>query len=95
MEYIYCVLLLNGAGNGITEEKMVVVLKAGGVAEPDMDRIKALVASVDGMDIREAVNMPLAVSEPAVPEPDIKKKKVENEEATEEDVGMGCDALFK
>ena len=95
MEYIYCVLLLNGAGNGITEEKMVVVLKAGGVAEPDMDRVKALVVSVDGMDIGEAINNPLAVSEPAVPEPELKEKKVENEEATEEDAGMGFDMLFK
>jgi ribosomal protein L12E/L44/L45/RPP1/RPP2 len=101
MEYLYCVLLLNEANQEITEEKMVEVLKAGGVAEPDMTRVKAIVGSVESMNIKDAIENPVAPCPavgPVEPKKEEKKKEEDEEEEfeeeTESDFGMGFDALF-
>jgi large subunit ribosomal protein L12 len=98
MEYVYCILLLNEAGTPITEENIAKVLKVADI-EPDMNRVKALVASTEGMDIKKAKESPIVAPAPEVvepePEPEPKEEETkEEEEITEDNLGMGFDALF-
>ena len=55
MEYIYGALLLHSAGKEITEDNIKKVLDAAGV-KADTARIKALTASLEGVNIEEAVS---------------------------------------
>ena len=50
MEYVYAAMLLHSAENEISEAAVSKVLKAAGVSS-DAARVKALVASLDGVDI--------------------------------------------
>ncbi|HOV66782.1 MAG TPA: 50S ribosomal protein P1 [Methanoregulaceae archaeon] len=54
MEYIYAALLLFKAGKDVSEENVKAVLSAAGIAVNDA-RVKALVASLEGVDINEAI----------------------------------------
>ena len=54
MEYIYSAMVLYSAGKDITEDAIKSVLSAAGVAA-DAAKIKALVASLEGVDIKEAI----------------------------------------
>ncbi|MCK5636996.1 MAG: 50S ribosomal protein P1, partial [Thermoplasmatales archaeon] len=54
MEYVYSAMLLHSAGKKITEENVKKVLTAAGVKADDA-KIKALTASLEGVDIDEAV----------------------------------------
>ena len=104
MEYIYSAMLLHSAGQEINEDNVKKVLTAAGVKADDA-RIKALVASLDGVDIEEAIKSaaaaPVAVAAApaageAAPEGDKKedKKKEEEEEVSEEEAAAGLGALF-
>ncbi|MGA1865964.1 MAG: 50S ribosomal protein P1 [Thermoplasmatota archaeon] len=103
MEYIYGALLLHSAGKQINEDGLKNVLEAAGVAvEPA--RVKAVVTSLDGVNIEEAMKTAVAApvaSAPAAasaPQAEEKKKeeKKEEEEAgpTEEEAMAGLGALF-
>jgi large subunit ribosomal protein L12 len=108
MEYIYGALLLHAAGKEVTEANVTLVLKAAGV-NPDAGRVKALIASLDGVDIKEAISTASfaapAAAAPAAAAPAKaggkgKKKEVEEEEeeeeeqVTEEEAMAGLGALF-
>ena len=108
MEYIYSALLLHTAGKEINEENVKKVLDAAGI-ESDTARIKALTASLDGVNIEEAISKsvvaPAAASAPAgdaaaaAPADDKKKekkeeKKEEEEQVSEEEAAAGLGALF-
>ena len=54
MEYIYSAMVLYSAGKDITEDAIKAVLTAAGV-DADAAKIKALVASLEGVDIKEAI----------------------------------------
>ncbi|HOT94810.1 MAG TPA: 50S ribosomal protein P1 [Methanoregulaceae archaeon] len=54
MEYIYAALLLFKAGKDVSEENVKAVLSAAGIAVNDA-RVKALVASLEGVDINDAI----------------------------------------
>ena len=54
MEYIYSAMVLYSAGKDITEDAINAILTAAGV-EADAAKIKALVASLEGVDIKEAI----------------------------------------
>ena len=54
MEYVYSAMVLHAAGKEISEDAVTKVLKAAGV-EPDTARVKALTASLDGVDIEDAI----------------------------------------
>ena len=54
MEYVYSAMLLHSAGKKITEENIKKVLTAAGVKADDA-KIKALTASLDGVNIDEAI----------------------------------------
>ncbi len=66
MEYIYSALLLHSAGKEITEDNIKKVLDAAGV-KSDSSRIKALTASLDGVNIDEAMATSVAVPAAAAP----------------------------
>lgn len=69
MEYIYSAMLLHSAGKKITEENIKKVLTAAGVKANDA-RIKALTASLEGVNIDEAIQsavVPLVASPAAAP----------------------------
>ena len=103
MEYIYSAMILHSAGKEITEDAVSGILKAAGV-EPDTARVKALTASLEGVDIEEAmktaVAAPVAAAAPAAsadaPAAAEEKKEEEPEEeaVSEEDAAAGLGALF-
>ena len=103
MEYIYGAMLLHSAGKKITEENVKKVLTAAGVKTDDA-RIKALTASLEGVDIEEAIKtaaVPVAAAptQPAASAEEDKKDKKEKkeekkEEVTEEEAAAGLGALF-
>ncbi len=103
MEYIYSAMLLHSAGKEINEQGITKVLEAAGV-KPDEARVKALTASLEGVDIEEAISTQAAIAAapaPASGEPPAKeekkggkKKEEKKEEASEEDAAAGLGALF-
>ncbi len=54
MEYVYGALLLNAAGKPIDEKALSGVLTAAGLS-PDAARVKALIASLDGVNLAEVL----------------------------------------
>jgi len=99
MEYIYSAMLLHSAGQPINEENVKKVLTAAGV-KADSGRIKALVASLDGVNIEEAIKaaaVPVAAAAPAgapAGEKKEEKKKEKKEEVSQEEAAAGLSALF-
>jgi large subunit ribosomal protein L12 len=96
MEYIYSAMLLHSAGKKITEDNIKKVLTAAGVKADDA-RIKALTASLDGVNIDEAIKtaaVPVAATQVAQPEaagevpvkekPEEKKEEKKKKEKEEE-----------
>ena len=104
MEYIYSAMLLHSAGKEISEANIKKVLDAAGV-KSDAGRIKALTASLEGVNIEETIKnaaIPVAAA-PAVSsaekasgekKDDKKKKEEKKEEVTEEEAAAGLGALF-
>ncbi len=107
MEYIYSAMLLHSAGKKITEENVKKVLTAAGV-KADEGKIKALTASLDGVNIEEAIktaSVPVAApagsaesakgaSSEEKKEEKKEKKEEKEEEVSEEDAAAGLGALF-
>lgn len=103
MEYVYAALLLHKAGQPITEEKLKSVVEASGVKADDA-RVKAIVSSLDGVNIDEALKSATSVvaAAPAAPAagssaPSEKKKEEPSEadkEKAEESASAGLAALF-
>lgn len=99
MEYVYSAMLLHSVGKEITEDNVEKVLKAAGV-KPDPTRVKALTASLEGVDIEEAMSTAFSVPAAAAPEAaapeeeEKKEKKEEKKEVSEEEAAAGLGALF-
>jgi large subunit ribosomal protein L12 len=104
MEYIYSAMLLHSAGKKITEEGIKKILTAAGVKADDA-RIKALTASLEGVNIEDAIKtaaVPVAAAPAAsgkdtsaeVEKKEEKKEKEEEEEVSEEEAAAGLGALF-
>ncbi len=102
MEYVYAALLLHKAGKPVDEAGVTGVLKAAGVNVNEA-RVKALVASLEGVNIEEAISKAAFAAAPAAAAAapaaaaaapaaaEEKKEDKEKEEAT----GMeGLSALF-
>ena len=104
MEYIYSAMVLYSAGKDITEDAIASVLKAAGV-EADAAKIKALTASLEGVDIADAIAKASVVAAapvaaagaaPAAAASDAPAKAEEPEEeaVSEEEAAAGLSALF-
>ncbi|MBO4220016.1 MAG: 50S ribosomal protein P1 [Clostridia bacterium] len=102
MEYIYSAMVLYSAGKEITEDAVKAVLTAAGV-EADAAKIKALIASLDGVDIKEAIASaafaaaPAAGAAPAAAaaaETTAAAEEPEEETVSEEEAAAGLSALF-
>ena len=99
MEYIYGALLLHSAKKEINEANVTSVLKAAGVAT-DAARVKALTASLEGVNIEEAIKAAAsfapAAAAPAAGAPAEAKKEEKPEEkgVSEEEAAAGLGALF-
>mgnify|MGYP001072641559 CR=1 FL=1 len=101
MEYVYGALLLHSAGQKVDEAGLKKVMTASG-AKADEAKIKALVASLDGVDIEEAISKaaPVAVAAPAAAAPAAggapaeEKPSEEDKEKAEEEAAEGLGALF-
>ena len=103
MEYIHTALLLHKAGKKVDEPSVKKVLEAAGIT-PDEARIKALVASLDGVNIDEAIkkaSVPVAQAPAAESKGEAGKeekkpeaKAEEKEEKTEEKAAEGLSSLF-
>ena len=100
MEYVYAAMLLHSAGKEINEKNVKAVLKGAG-ADADDGRIKALIASLDGIDIDEAMSTAVAAPVAAAPaaggsgagEAAVEEAPAEEEE--EEEAGFeGLGSLF-
>ena len=97
MEYVYAAMLLHSAETEIDEKAITAVLKAAGVTA-DSARVKALVASLSGVDIAEA--MATAVAAPAAAAPaaaaaggSSEAAPAAEEEEEDEDDGGGFEGL--
>ena len=88
-------MLLHAAEKDIDEKAVGAVLKAAGVKADDA-RVKALVASLDGVDISEAMTQavaaPAAAAAPAAGAAAADEAPAAEEEAEEEEAG-GFDGL--
>ncbi len=105
MEYVYAAMLLHKAGQKIEEGSVKKVLEAAGV-KPDEARIKALVASLEGVDIDKAIEKAAVAPVAAAPAggaaageakkggEEKKEKKKEEEKVSEEKAAAGLGALF-
>ena len=99
MEYVYSAMLLHSAGQPVTEENVKKVLTAAGV-KTDAARVKALVASLEGVNIDEAIKsaiaIPVAAPAAAVAPAEKKEKKKEEkkEEVSQDEAAAGLSALF-
>lgn len=102
MEYVYAALLLFKAGKEIKESSVQAVLSAAGIAVNE-SRVKALVASLDGVDIEDAISKaaaaPVAVAAApvagAAPAAAAAEEAPAEDKKAEEESGMaGLGALF-
>ena len=103
MEYIYSAMVLHAAGKDITDDGIRKILEAAGV-EVNEARIKALTASLEGVDIDEAMASagtaapvaaaPAAGSEEKKEEKKEEEPEEEEEEVSEEEAAAGLGALF-
>jgi len=105
MEYIYSALVLHAAGKDVTDETITSILESAGI-EADATKVKALTASLEGVDIDEAIaTTTVAAAAPAAAaaagvapaagkEPKEEKKEEKEEEVSEEEAAAGLGALF-
>jgi len=97
MEYVYGALLLHSAGKPVSDENLKKVLTAAGVKADDA-RVKAMTASLEGVNIAEAIKTavaaPAAAPAPAAEKKEKKEEKKEEEKVSEEEAAAGLGALF-
>ncbi|HYB77992.1 MAG TPA: 50S ribosomal protein P1 [Thermoplasmata archaeon] len=103
MEYVYGALLLNAAGKPIDEKGLTGVLTAAGVS-PDTARVKALLASLEGVNLAEVLAKAATFAAPAPAAAPAEKKegkgekkeeeKKEEKGVSEEEAAEGLSALF-
>lgn len=86
MEYVYAAMLIHKAGGKIDEATVTKVLESAG-AKPDSSRVKALVATFDGVDIEKVIkeSSVMQVAAPAAGQAKAEEKKEEKPKAKEEE----------
>jgi large subunit ribosomal protein L12 len=99
MEYIYAALMLHSLSKEINEANVKKIIEAAG-STPDDAKVKALIASLSGVDIEKAIKeaavAPVAAQaegEKAAPKEE-KKEDTEKEEKKKADAAVGLASLF-
>lgn len=105
MEYVYAALLLDAAGKEVNEENLKQVVKAAGI-NPDEAQVKALVASLKGVNIKDVIKnaqtmqtqaapAQSASGAPAAAKAEAKEEKSEEDTSKkEEEAAGGLASLF-
>ena len=94
MEYVYSALLLHSAKQPISEDGVKKVLAGAGISA-DEGKVKALVASLEGVNIDDAIkNAAVAAAAPAVGAAEKKEAPKEDEGKKAEEAAAGLSALF-
>ena len=104
MEYVYAAMLLHSSGAKPDAKSVTKVLKSAGI-KADKARVEALVASLEGVDIEDAMSTaavapaaaaPVAPAASGASEATEAKEETEEEEeeVSEEDAVAGLGALF-
>lgn len=96
MEYVYAAMLLHKAGKEINEVSVKKVLEAGGIHADDA-KVKALCASLQSVNIDDAIkNASIAAAPAPVHEEKKEHKKEEKKEEKKDDgqAAAGLGALF-
>ena len=99
MEYVYAALLLNATEKEINEENVTAILSAAGV-DVDDARVKALIASLEDVDIEEAIATAAVAAAPAAAPVAAEEEEAEEEEEEDEEgeaeeaAAAGLGALF-
>jgi len=94
MQEVYAALMLHDAKQPINEENIKKVLNSIG-SSVDESKVKALVASLDGVNIDEVMKQAAVVSAaPAPSEEKKEEKKAEEDEKKADEAAAGLSALF-
>jgi large subunit ribosomal protein L12 len=99
MEYMYAALLLHKAKQPINEEKMKKTLEAAGIT-PDLGKIKAVVAALNGANIDDIIAKAAVSAAPVAAAPaaghaaPAEKKPEKDDKKSEEEAAAGLGALF-
>ncbi|MHA1989386.1 MAG: 50S ribosomal protein L12 [Candidatus Hodarchaeales archaeon] len=99
MIYLHAALLLHSAGKDISADALKKISKAAGV-DADDAQINALVATLDGVNIEEAIaSAPMMASTPAASpaaatSTEAAAPKEEPKEEAKSDEDLGLDSLF-
>lgn len=97
MEYVYATLLVHKTGKKVDEPTLKNVLTAAGV-KPDEAKVKALVASLEGVNIDETLKKAATATVAAPTEKKEEQKEEKKSQAEEkketEAAAAGLSALF-
>lgn len=99
MNLVYGALLLHDAGKEINEENLEKIVKAVGI-KVEAAQVKALVASLDDVDIDEAIKQTAIAATaapaaaPAEAAEEKKEEKKEDEGKKQEEAAAGLSSLF-
>lgn len=96
MEYVYAALMLHSAKKDINEANVKKIVEAVGL-HPEEAKVKALIASLEGVNIDEAIKQSVVAAAPAPAQaaaPAAKKKEEKDEAKSEEEAAGGLAALF-
>lgn len=92
MEYVYSALLLHSAKQPVNEDNIKKILQSVGI-KPDESKVKALIASLEGVNIDDAIQQAaVAVAAPAAKEEKAEEKEESGKKA--EEAAAGLSALF-
>jgi len=97
MENIYAALLLHKSGKEITEDNLKKVIAAATGTKPDESKVKSLVASLKGVDIKkelESASLVAAAQAGSAEALKEEKKEKPKEEEKKEAAAEGLSALF-
>jgi len=95
MEYVYAALMLHSAKKDINESNVKKIVEATGLHVEEA-KVKALIASLEGVNIDEAIKQSVVAAAPvqAQAAPAAKKEEKKEEAKTEEEAAGGLAALF-
>jgi len=96
MEYVYAALMLHSAKKDINEANVKKIVEAVGVKTEEA-KVKALIASLEGVNIDEAIKQSVVAAAPVAAAPaaqPAKKEEKKEEGKTEEEAAGGLAALF-